>query len=168
MFIIHSVLTARFTASWNKEAEKNKWWLIGNETPRHPRWDQSSKTPENFLLEDGPFHFWCQGLFLFYFFYFFSILLIKMSRWNTDSTCLLRKFCSLNSVIILHLRDILADYSASASSLKQQKKRKKSNILQIRGSAPRSTDCKHFWGGKSFFAHFFIFVSSPPPPLQLS
>lgn len=75
----------------------------------------------------------------------------------------------LNSVIILHRRDIFSDYSASASSLK------KCNIVEIRGSAWRSTDCEHFGleegRGKCFLRTSLFLLPSfasastlPPPP----
>lgn len=65
----------------------------------------------------------------------------------------------LNSVIILHRRDIFSDYSASASSLK------KCYIVEIRGSAWRSTDCKHFGveGGRGkCFLHTSLFLQKKP------
>lgn len=69
----------------------------------------------------------------------------------------------LNSVIILHHRDIFSDYSASASSLK------KCNILEIRGSAWRSTDCKHFGveeGRGKCFLRTSLFLPPPKNPLN--
>lgn len=56
------------------------WW----ETRRgRPQRDQSSKTPENFSLDDRPFHFWCRGLILIFLFYFFLVFLLL--KWADET-----------------------------------------------------------------------------------